>query len=66
MAVWLVTGATGFVGRHVLDALERGDGGTRRGRTQGRSCWAAAVPRDGRDADFVDGRPDGSASDFPR
>lgn len=25
MAVWLVTGATGFVGRHVLDALVRGD-----------------------------------------
>jgi GDP-4-dehydro-6-deoxy-D-mannose reductase len=25
MAVWLVTGATGFVGRHVLDALEKGD-----------------------------------------
>jgi nucleoside-diphosphate-sugar epimerase len=24
MAVWLVTGASGFVGRHVLDALERG------------------------------------------
>jgi nucleoside-diphosphate-sugar epimerase len=26
MAVWLVTGATGFVGRHVLDALARGEG----------------------------------------
>jgi nucleoside-diphosphate-sugar epimerase len=25
MAVWLVTGATGFVGRHVLDALKKGD-----------------------------------------
>ncbi len=24
MAVWLVTGATGFVGRHVLDALAEG------------------------------------------
>jgi nucleoside-diphosphate-sugar epimerase len=24
MAVWLVTGATGFVGRHVLDALKQG------------------------------------------
>jgi nucleoside-diphosphate-sugar epimerase len=24
MSVWLVTGASGFVGRHVLDALERG------------------------------------------
>jgi nucleoside-diphosphate-sugar epimerase len=27
MAVWLVTGATGFVGRHVLGALEKGASG---------------------------------------
>ena len=26
MAVWLVTGATGFVGGHVLDALTSGEG----------------------------------------
>lgn len=42
MAVWLVTGATGFVGRHVLDLLERGDVGVSRSENKvivlGRRC----------------------------
>ena len=34
MAVWLVTGATGFVGRHVLDALTSGGDLSSRSNTQ--------------------------------
>jgi nucleoside-diphosphate-sugar epimerase len=42
MAVWLLTGATGFVGRHVLEALERGVDGLSQSGTSvmvlGRRC----------------------------
>ena len=42
MAVWLITGATGFVGRHVLDAVKAGVEGLARSETEvvalGRRC----------------------------
>ena len=49
MAVWLVTGATGFVGRHVLDALEAAPTSTSHAENTvivlGRRC-PEAWPRD--------------------
>src|SRR5271168_5093904 len=72
MAVWLVTGATGFVGRHVLNALERGAPGVSRAENTvtvlGRRCpegWPRAdfVAADLTDADKLPGVIERSAPD---
>ena len=47
MAVWLITGATGFVGRYVLDAVKAGVQGLARSETRW-SRWAVAARSVGR------------------
>lgn len=57
METWLVTGAGGFVGRHVLDALNRRRGGT--DRIVGLSRGRGKVVQDGiewREVDLFDAR----------
>ena len=58
MAVWLVTGASGFVGRHVLDALERGADLPSRSENKvivlGRRCPQTWSPHDFVAADLTD------------
>ncbi len=60
MAIWLLTGASGFVGRHVLHALQAGGEGLARSETRiivlGRRC-----PSDWPDAQFVTADLDDSA-----
>ncbi len=44
MAVWLVTGGNGFVGRHVLEALAAGVAESS-SPTRRSSSWAGIAPR---------------------
>ena len=56
MATWLITGATGFLGRHVLDVLdaELANAGTIRRLESW--FWAADAPHGWPESQFVPGR----------